>query len=62
MLCMSLLPYPPDFRTFFGVFVTFIFFNELRLFYSFPLLGCSFWVREMKVILSYPCLGLAERS
>jgi len=25
MLCMSVLPYPPDFRTFFSVFVTFVF-------------------------------------
>ena len=40
----------------------FLFFNELRLFYSLALFGCSFWVREIKVILLYPCLGLAERS
>ena len=50
MLCMSVLPF------------VFLFFNELRLFYSLALFDCSFWVREIKVILLYPCLGLAERS
>ena len=64
MLFMSLLPFPPDFRTFFRCFLSFVFlfFIELRLFYSLPLVGCSFWVRGMKVILLYPCLGLGERS
>ena len=35
-----------------------MFFNELRLLYSLPLLRCSFWVREIKVILLYPCCWL----
>ena len=65
-LCCACLSYlsPLILELFFGVFVSFIFcfFIELCLFYSFPLVSCSFWVWGIKVILLYPCLGLGERS